>query len=634
MEVIFLFIVIILSVASFIGVFSRSAILTKLVNALSALGSLTIAYAGIIGLKESVELNITLLHLKSDSIINAFSTLTLKVDPLSGFFMIILGILGFCTSVYGIAYLDMYKGDKRLYAFNYPLFLLFMFLVLVSWNLLWFVVFWELMTLFSQFLVAFERNEKTLIATLKYFCMTKAAADFMLIAIVLVLITISGGGDYDILSSQLVNYFRSHPLEMYLVSAGFMIGLGVKAALVPFHVWLPDAYVEAPSNVSSLLSGAMEKMPVYMMFRFFLSFTPLTPNIGLLIALFGTLTLFFGTMYALKQTDSKRLLSYHSVGQIGYVVFALGAGIYLLSKGYTTFGALALMASLFHALNHAFFKGLLFLTAGSILYRTGSRDLDHLGGLARFMPITAFAALIGSLSIAGMPPFNGFVSKWMIYVSTLPTPTLVSLFGALALFISAVTTASFVKYFTSIFVRPPAKEITVKEVPVSMWASQLILAVLCVIFGVYPALPLEAISKAVDSVGVTTPSITVFPGLIVSDGIGNIAPLALLVFSGALTAVLLAIFPYKISLPVWTTGTRKSLAMRLPASSYYASFEEEFEDVYSWGEWCVCTTKRLWDATKAVLSSFEEASFDLDKMMTGAWLMLLILLTILGGVLL
>ncbi|MCD6523749.1 MAG: hydantoin racemase [Thermococcus sp.] len=625
------FIAFLFILAAVVGLFSGGKAMTKAMNLISALASIGVCYLGILGFTNNPP-SVTLSLFEGGSgITGLLGSLTLKVTPLSAFFLLILGVLSFSASLYGVSYMDMYKRDTRLYNVSYPLFLLFMMLTLLTQNLLWFIIFWELMTLFSQFLVAFERSERAVKAAFKYFCMTKAGADFMLLAIVLTIIKTAGTADYSGISQVLPSYLIHHPAETYAIAIGMLVGLGVKAAVVPLHSWLPDAYMEAPSNVSTLLSGVMEKIPVYMMFVVFLRFLPLDKYLGLGIALIGTLTLFFGTMYALKQTDSKRLLAYHSIGQIGYVILALGAGLYLLSRGDALLGAVALAASLYHAINHATFKGLLFLTAGSVAYRTGSRDLNYLGGLAKSMPITTFTALIGALSIAGMPPLNGFVSKWMIYASTLPTPTVLSLFGAFALFISSVTTASFVKYFTTMFTRPPLERIEVKEVPPTMWVPQAILAFVCLAFGIYPKLPLGLISKALKSAGVSVPALKTFPGIVIPNT-GNIEPLAIFVVLLAFGTAFLALTHSKVVLPVWTTGTRKPLAMRLPASSYYASFEEEFEEVYSLGEWAGKAISSIWRGTKRLAVLYEVRSYQADLMMTASAVALLTMVLILGGV--
>jgi len=616
--------------AFLVGVFSggrRAAILVSLISAAASLG---LCYLAVVGLSGNLPA-VTLRFPSAGTCVGALARLTFKITPLSGFFLLILGIMAFSASLYGVGYMEVYKRHTRLYNAFYPLFILFMVLTLLVRNLLWFVIFWELMTLFSQFLVVLEGSERAVKAAFRYFCITKAGADFMLLAIIFVIIKTAGTADYSGISQVLPSYLLNHPFETYAIATGMILGLGVKAALVPFHTWVPEAYRGAPANVSALLSGAMEKVPIYMMFVVFLRFLPLNEYLGLGIALMGTLTLFFGTMYALKQTDSKRLLAYHSVGQIGYIVLALGAGLFLLSTGNTLLGAVALAASLYHSLNHATFKGLLFLTAGSVFYRTGERSLDRLGGLGKVMPITAATAFVGALSIAGMPPLNGFASKWMIYVSTLPTPTVVSLFGVFALFISSVTTASFVKYFTSIFTGDPLERPNVREVPPTMWIPQVLLASLCVLLGVLPRIPLEVITRAVSSLGVQVSGIETFPGVVVPK-FGNVEPLAILVCLLTFATVLLVVARSRVLLPLWTTGTRRPLSMRLPAGSYYASFEEEFNEAYALGAVASRAAFFMWRAVKGAISFYEGRSYQLDEMMIVSALALLLLLLILGGV--
>ncbi len=620
-----------LTVAGFIGLFSGGKVMAKVVNGLSAVASLGMCYLGIVGLLDSLPpIKLSLFGEGSD-ILQSFCSLTLKITHLSAFFLLILGILSFSASLYGVSYIDVYERSTRLYNFSYPLFLLFMMLTLLSQNLLWFIVFWELMTLFSQFLVAFERNKKAVSAAFKYFCMTKAGADFMLLAIIIMIVKTAGTGDYSGIARFLPQYLFHHTVETYAIALGMLLGLGVKAAMVPFHSWLPDAHPEAPSNVSALLSGVMIKLPVYMMFLVFLKFLPLKEYIGLGIALMGTLTLFFGTMYALRQTDSKRLLAFSSIGQIGYILLSFGTGLYFLSKGNTFLGAIALMASLYHTINHATFKGLLFLTAGSVIYRTGSRDLDYLGGLAKAMPITALTALVGALSIAGMPPLNGFVSKWMIYVSTIPTPTVLSLFGVFALFMSSVTTAYLVKYFTAIFTSSSLEEINTREVPPTMWIPQGILAFICLLFGIYPKLPLNFVSKVVASTGISVPTLKTFPGVVVPN-VGNVEPLGIFVVLISLGVLLLVLTYSKTTLPVWTSGTRKPLGMRLPATSYYASFEDEFKEVYSFGSWAQSVVGSFWEAIRKLVVLYDEQSYQADLMMIASAVILLVMILVLGGV--
>ena len=621
--------------ASILGLVGRGKRTLHAVNILSATASLLIVYMAILGFERGLELKLWVYA--SSSVIASLNQLIFKVDQLSAFFLLILGILGFCTSLYGIKYMERYLGkeDLRLYNFNYPIFLLMMYLILTCWNLLWFIIFWELMTFFSQFLVAFERNkEKAIRAAYKYFCMTKAGADFLVLSVILIILNATRfNANYSEISKVLPFYLQSNPSMLYVLTSALLIGFGVKAAMVPFHSWLPDAHPEAPSNVSALLSGVMIKLPIYMLFRFFISFFPRNAGIGMLIASFGVITLFFTMMYALIQEDSKRLLAYSSIDNIGYVLLPLGTGLYLMAKGNQFLGSIALMASLYHTINHAFFKGLLFLTAGSVIYETGSRDLNYLGGLAKKMPLTGFAAMTASFAIAGMPPLNGFVSKWMIYISTLSSPAS-SLFGIIALFISGVTLAAFVKYFTSIFTRPSLEEIEAREVPLLMWAPQMLLAFLCILFGVYPRLPVKLISGALNSLGVQMDMsrLVIYPSVVIPDR-GSFSPIVIFSFILITTFLMLLLIPSKgKQFSVWKCGIQEELNVRLPASSYYRDFEEEFGEVYKIGDLSMHILKKLVDLGKGAGLKFEAMSYDLNSMLSIAMILIVILVAVLGGV--
>jgi|Deesub1362B_J571_1020462.scaffolds.fasta_scaffold00105_56 hydrogenase-4 component B len=604
-------------------------------NILSAISSLSICYVAFLGFKKSLELKFQIYS--SSSIVSSLNWLILRVDSLSAFFLLILGVLGFCASLYGIKYMEHYlnKGNVKAYNFNYPIFLLTMYLVLISWDLLWFIIFWELMSFFSQFLVAFERsNEKAIKAAFKYFYMTKAGAEFLVLTIVAVTLKVTNfNANYSEIARLLPLYLQSNPSTLYFLTFALLIGFGVKAAMIPLHSWLPDAHPEAPSNVSALLSGAMIKLPIYMLFRFFLTFFPKDTSIGLIIAFFGAITLFFSIMYALLQDDSKRLLAFSSIDNIGYILLPFGAGLYLIAIGNEFLGAVALIASLYHTINHAFFKGLLFLTAGSVAYETGSRDLNYLGGLAKQMPLTAFTALIGSLSIAGMPPLNGFVSKWLIYVSTLSTPA-TSLFGIIALFISAVTLAAFVKYFTTIFTRPPLEEIKAKEVPFLMWSSQMLLALLCILFGVYPFLPLKLTSSALNSVGVQIElaKLTIFPSIVVPKT-GSFSPIIIFAFLLIATAILVLLIPTRgKEMSTWSCGSKEKLNARIPSNAYYMDFKEEFSEVYKLGDSSKALMEKALKFGRKLGLRFEVLSYNLDSMLFGAMLLIVLLVILLGGV--
>ncbi len=266
------------------------------------------------------------------------------------------------------------------------------------------------------------------------------------------------------------------------------LGFGLKAGVFPLgQLWLPDAHSVAPSPVSALLSGVMLKTGIFGLIRVFFFLAPAAGARfdarpwGAALAAVGVLTLFIGTLQSVKQSDAKRLLAYSSIGQIGYIVLGLGAALLLsasedpLMQG---LAAVAVLGALLHLLNHAVFKGLLFLTGGSLLYATGTKDLNRLGGLVRWMPVSAVLAAIASLAIAGMPPGSGFASKWTIVASTLLAGsgwTLLVPFGIIALFTSTVTLACYVKFFGLSFTASGAEASAgkpIREVPGSMLAAK------------------------------------------------------------------------------------------------------------------------------------------------------------------
>ncbi|HID08514.1 MAG TPA: oxidoreductase, partial [Armatimonadetes bacterium] len=266
----------------------------------------------------------------------------------------------------------------------------------------------------------------------------------------------------------------------------------------------------APTAASALFAGTMGKLGVYGIVRVFAELLPITrfsTSWGQTIAILGTISIFIGTVTALVQSDSKRLLSFHMIGQVGYMLLGVGTGICFLriSPALATVG---LMAGLFHVVNNAYYKSLLFLNAGAVLYRTGTRDLNRVGGLGTIMPLTTAMAIIASLSIAGVPPFSGFSSKWMIFSSSIiggmqiPLPFIV--LAIIAVFISAVTLASFLKFLGTAFLgrlhvegKPDVEH---ADVPITMRIPQVIIAIFCILFGIWPALPAYILHLAVSGV--------------------------------------------------------------------------------------------------------------------------------------
>ncbi|MGO8838982.1 MAG: proton-conducting transporter membrane subunit [Limisphaerales bacterium] len=284
----------------------------------------------------------------------------------------------------------------------------------------------------------------------------------------------------------------------------FLVGFGVKAGIVPLHTWLPAAHPVAPSNVSAFLSGVIIKTGIYGMARVFFDFLGTPPMWwGVTVLAIGTISAVLGVLYALMQHDLKRLLAYHSIENIVIILMGFGATLMILHTDHPLLATLALIAGLYHTVNHAVFKGLLFLGAGAVLHATHTRDMEQMGGLAKRMPQTAFCFLIGAVAISALPPLNGFVSEWLTYQSLLQgfgtTDSLLRLMfpigGALLALTSALAAACFVKAFGITFLAQPRSETAAQahEAPVTMLLGQGVLVAACVFLGLCPTLFLQAL---------------------------------------------------------------------------------------------------------------------------------------------
>ncbi len=530
------------------------------------------------------------------------AALLVRVDALSAVFLAIVGTIGFLTTLFSVRYMDRFPNDTV--AKYYPVLqILFAAIVgvVVSADFLFFLAFWELMTLASFFLVTYEReNPAAQRAGLKYFVVNQAAALGMLAA-ALVLWRGAGSFGFAALRDSLGGLLQTRPLLGHTVLLLFFLGFATKAGVLPMGSWLPDAYPAAPSGATAAFGGTMTKLGVYGLLRVFLELLPLssaTTAWGIVIAAAGLVSLFVGTLTALGQDDAKRLMSFHVIGQVGYMYFGIGMGLALLRVD-PVLGSLGLLAGVFHMVNHSIYKSCLFLGAGAVEYRTGVRSLAAMpGGLGSVMAGSAACALVASLAIAGVPPLNGFASKWLIYATgilgsgvawALPLAALV------AMFISLATLASFLKYLGGAFLGQRPAEGTVREVPVSMLVPQLGLALLCLAFGLVPLLPLAGVHRALIELpsAATIPALAGLlgggPGLaLVRDGltVGGWAPLPI-----ALGLVLLAVGCFyglqraggaaTRQVPVWTCGELEPAArVRYEPGSYYRPFKEAFHGLY------------------------------------------------------
>ena len=430
------------------------------------------------------------------------------VDSFSAFFIAIIAFMAVISSLYSIEYMEHYpEYSLSGYYFNLPVFIMGMIgLVTVDDLTVGFTIAWQLMTITSFFLIRFEfREEKNVKSANKYLILMELAW----LMIVGATFFIEGSAIGDSLHKLTDKLAYTSPAALYAVYGMLLLGFGFKAGIFPFgQLWLPDAHSVAPSPISALLSGVMLKTGIYGIVRTFYWMLPDSDSYsdgffwGVVIASFGVVTLFIGTVQSMKQSDAKRLLAYSSIGQIGYIVFALGASLLMMnseSEFLKILSLLIIVGALYHVLNHAIFKGLLFLVSGSVLFATGTKDLNRLGGLLKIMPFTAFAAGIASLSIAGVPPFSGFASKWTIISSSILAGSeimFMAIFGIIALFTSAITLACYVKFFGMTFTSSGTEwtvEKEIKESPFTMLLPKGVLTLVCIIQGLIPFVYFNAI---------------------------------------------------------------------------------------------------------------------------------------------
>ena len=449
--------------------------------------------------------------------------LRFHVDGFATIFLMLAAFIAILAALYSIDYMRHYSeyGVRRYYP-NFLLFVGGMYGLLCTTDMMWvFCFFWQLMTVPSFLLIRFEYKEaENLRAANKYLLMMELACVLVMIGAWILGAPGQTTGlakyDFENLSANLPILLMLRPHLVSLAFGLFLIGFGIKAGMWPFgQMWLPDAHPAAPSPVSALLSGVMIKTGIFGLLRCFLFLVPASAmsafplrSWGTAIAVLGTVTLFMGTMQALKQEQSKRLLAFHSIGQIGYILLGAGASMALLPAGGSAAAALAAIAltgALFHVINHGLFKGLLFLNAGSMLYTTGTQDLNKLGGLMKYIPLTGLTALVASFSISGVPLFNGFASKWSIYVAAIRGGAIVRflpLCAVVAILTSALTLASFIKFFGVSFLSRGSALIKSRaadgklRVPSAMQTPQVVLAVGCIILGVAPGLAFRFLASA------------------------------------------------------------------------------------------------------------------------------------------
>jgi hydrogenase-4 component B len=561
--------------------------------------------------------------------------LNFTVDALSALFLLLIAVVALVATLYSIGYMESYPHENlaRYYA-PLLLFIAGMIGVVSVSDWFFFLVFWEFMTLASYFLVIFEReNPVSLRAGFKYFLITHVATALMFAAAI---ITWKAGTvvgfDFVFARQSMATMAHARPWLLHVVLALWFVGFGTKAGMYPFGDWLPDAHPAAPSSVSAMLSGVMIKIGVYGIARVFL--WSVLPSLshdsvitwGLVIAAFGVASAVIGSIVAVQQNDCKRLLAFSSIGQMGYILMGLGMGIAFLRIA-PLFGALALLAAFYHLVNDAMFKSLLFFNAGSVVYHTGTRDLNRVGGLSQVMPVAAATAVIGALALAGLPPLNGFVSKWILYQSAilggLRYPVFVGL-GLIALFVSVVSLAYAMKFVGIAFMGkaapvPPAHG---QAIPWTMNVAQVVLAAACVGLGVAPAAVASviygvlrgsaaALAQPSQILGGTAWTLSLTPGGTVTAAWN---PILMLVLFGGLMAVSYGIMrlagaPVR-QVECWYCGEEHGDELvRFRAQGVFATFNRAFAGIYP--------TVRL---PRLKFPRILERAFDLDSWLYGPFI--------------
>lgn len=421
----------------------------------------------------------------------------LSLDAISAVFLVPIGVLGALGAVYATRYWPEAEHPRghRLVRGAWGVLVAGMALVVLAGNGLVFLMAWEVMALSGFFLVATEHERKEVRDAAYVFLAASHAATLLLWVLFARIASATGTFGF----AQL----PAGGAATVTVLLG-LVGFGLKAGVMPLHVWLPGAHSAAPSHVSALMSGVLLKVGVYGIVRT----TSLLPHPPLalagLVILVGTLSALGGVAFALGQHDIKRLLAYHSIENVGIIVLGIGLALLGRTLDRPEWVVLGLAGALLHVWNHAFFKGLLFLAAGAVIHATGTRSIDRLGGLARLMPATASLFLVGAVAISGLPPLNGFVSELLVYLglvrAALPGGSMYAAFAAPALaMVGALAVACFVKVFGAVFLGTPRTPEAGKahEAPAAMLWPMGILAALCIVIGLAPALVAPALDRAV-----------------------------------------------------------------------------------------------------------------------------------------
>jgi len=426
--------------------------------------------------------------------------INLVLDGLSVLVLLAISVVGFSAMLFSVGYMEQYTAKPK-YLSLFLLMVAGMNGVVLSGDMFNLFVFLEIASIASYALVGFGCGHEELEASFKYMVLGSIASMFILFGIGVVY-----GNTGSLNMAYVSKAIARTGLNRGLIFALglFLSGFGLKAALVPFHAWLPDAHPSAPAPISAMLSGVLIKaLGVYALTRVVFNVFGISIELGWILLILGVLSMVVGGFLALGQADIKRLMAYSSISQMGYVVMGIGLGGLILAEGGGTgWASLAILGGLFHLINHSVYKSLLFLTSGSIEMSTGTRQMDRMGGLGKVLPVTRATCTIASASIAGVPPFSGFWSKLILVIAAVGAGYI--WLGAIIVFVAVLTLIMYLKVQRYVFLGElPDKLSGVQEQGGSMSCAMVVLAWLCVLMGLLllvPGLKVMVLDPAVDVV--------------------------------------------------------------------------------------------------------------------------------------
>jgi hydrogenase-4 component B len=536
----------------------------------------------------------------SNSFFLPLTGFSLCLDGLSSIFLIVIGLVGVAAAIYGFGYSKAYEGrySLRMMGAMLNILLLSLALQVMANNALTFLIMWEIMSLSAYWLVLTERDQPdTVRAANWYIAMTHAG----FAAIMAMFFLLSNGELSASFANMRSNSIFLSPLTRDAIFLLALFGFGTKAGIVPLHIWLPMAHPVAPSHISAVMSGVVIKMGIYGILRIMLDLLGGGPAWwGGIVLGVGATSALLGVLYALMEHDLKRLLAYHSVENIGIILIGIGAGLILKSFGLMTLAALGFIGGLYHTINHTSFKGLLFLSAGSVLHATHTRNMEEMGGLIKKMPWTALFFLIGSVAISALPPLNGFTSEWLVFQALLggfniPTPEVAIIMpiavGMLAL-TSGLAAACFVKAFGITFLALPRSQEAEQahESPLSMKIGMGILALACIGLGLGPFVVVPMIGGVLNGLGGLPDTRTTFTfnlSLQTPSAFGQISPPLVMVGLLILFALILIVMKFlnvnqklRVS-DTWGCGRiGQTSRMEYTATSFAEPLRRVFAELY------------------------------------------------------